>query len=85
MLDFLFEINDVKAVYMVFFKQLTDQKLIMLNPALTNFKGLRNLICYRRNSVKTIYIGNEKKTYSRVHELAIAVGGIPIMAGPLES
>ena len=61
MLDFLFEINDVKAVYMVFFKQLTDQKLIMLNPALTNFKGLRNLICYRRNSVKTIYIGNEKK------------------------
>ena len=48
---------------------------VQLNPALLDFKGLTNLICYRQNPVPA-NIGNK--------ELSSITGGIPLVAGPLE-
>ena len=36
------------------------QNELQLNPALTDFRGLTNFICYRRNSVIAV-IGNKRK------------------------
>ena len=52
--------------------------LIQLNPALMNFRGLSMSFCYRRISV----IAN--KGNKRNHEFASVIGGIPLVASPLE-
>ena len=56
-------------------------KQIQLNPALTDFKGPTNFICYKRNSV-IANVRNKKKTIEGT--FVSITGGIPLVAGLLE-
>ena len=50
--------SDEMSLNQVYIRNYTT--VIHLNPALTDFKGLTNFICYKRNSV-TANIGNKRK------------------------
>ena len=57
-------------------------KVIQLNPAPTDFRGPTIFFCYKRTS----FIDNKgnKKLTLKNHELTSVIGGIPLVAGPLE-
>ena len=55
---------------------------VQLNPALTDFRGPTICFCYRQTFV--IVNKGTKKLGCRDHEFASVIGGILLVAGPLE-
>ena len=60
-------------------------KNIQWNHALTDFRGPKSFICYRRNSVIAISQYSKYKNYEfHDQEIVSVIGGIPLKADPLE-